>query len=330
MSHKTLPLTDHYDVKRGEDGHRYLRPLVRGFNLTRIPLLNKGTAFSEQEREELGLDGLLAPQVDSLEVLVERAYREFLQQDTPLGQHVYLRDLQDRNEVLFYALLSHHVAHEAASALLDPLGAQHDGRGGGQRAAQPFELALLQLGIGAHAAVAISAGELEHAVIELVETGQGHELEFVAHRAQLALDDVGIGPGVLAAAGDRGGLADRAGVVEGELAPVTGERLAERRQLERHLHPVVAGQRSGLVRPVLEPLAVLHRQSHPKADLALLQRAYVSPVLTAHPSEVRRKSVIDRIAAISGSCCVPRSHNRKQQATTAVSRQISSLEAVTL
>ena len=60
MSHKTLPLTDHYDVKRGEDGHRYLRPLVRGFNLTRIPLLNKGTAFTAEEREAHGLDGLLA------------------------------------------------------------------------------------------------------------------------------------------------------------------------------------------------------------------------------------------------------------------------------
>ncbi|WP_414657807.1 NAD-dependent malic enzyme [Deinococcus sp. VB343] len=109
MSHKTLPLTDHYDVKRGEDGHRYLRPLVRGFNLTRIPLLNKGTAFSEQEREELGLDGLLAPQVDSLEVLVERAYREFSKRGEALDKHTYLRNLQDRNEVLFYALLSRHV-----------------------------------------------------------------------------------------------------------------------------------------------------------------------------------------------------------------------------
>ncbi|AXH00400.1 NAD-dependent malic enzyme (plasmid) [Deinococcus wulumuqiensis] len=109
MSHKTLPLTDHYDVKRGEDGHRSLRPLVRGFNLTRIPLLNKGTAFSEQEREELGLDGLLAPQVDSLEVLVERAYREFSKRGEALDKHTYLRNLQDRNEVLFYALLSRHV-----------------------------------------------------------------------------------------------------------------------------------------------------------------------------------------------------------------------------
>ncbi|GAA5501938.1 putative NAD-dependent malic enzyme 2 [Deinococcus xinjiangensis] len=109
MSHAYLPLTDHYDVKRGEDGHRYVRPLVRGFNLTRIPLLNKGTAFSEAERDELGLEGLLAPQVDSLEVLIERAYGEFTKRRDPMDKHVYLRNLQDRNEVLFYALLAQHV-----------------------------------------------------------------------------------------------------------------------------------------------------------------------------------------------------------------------------
>ena len=90
MSHKTLPLTDHYDVKRGEDGHRYLRPLVRGFNLTRIPLLNKGTAFTAEEREAHGLDGLLAPQVDSLEVLVERAYREFSNREDAAKIHARL------------------------------------------------------------------------------------------------------------------------------------------------------------------------------------------------------------------------------------------------
>ncbi|WP_291423235.1 NAD-dependent malic enzyme [Deinococcus sp.] len=109
MSHAYLPLTDHYDVKRGADGHRYIRPLIKGFNLTRIPLLNKSTAFTEQEREALGLDGLLAPQVDTLEVLVERAYRQFSKQPDPLEKHVYLRNLQDRNEVLFYALLTAHI-----------------------------------------------------------------------------------------------------------------------------------------------------------------------------------------------------------------------------
>ena len=109
MTRRTLPLTDHYDVRRSEDGHRYLHPLVRGFPLLRFPLLNKGTAFTEAEREALGLDGLLAPQVDTLDALVERQYAEYAQITEPLDRHVFLRNLQDRNEVLFYALLSAHV-----------------------------------------------------------------------------------------------------------------------------------------------------------------------------------------------------------------------------
>ena len=93
MSHAYLPLTDFYDVKRDQEGHRYIQPLIRGFNLTRIPLLNKGTAFTEQEREELGLEGLLAPQIDSLEALVERAYREFQRRSDPIDRHI-LAELQ--------------------------------------------------------------------------------------------------------------------------------------------------------------------------------------------------------------------------------------------
>jgi malate dehydrogenase (oxaloacetate-decarboxylating) len=107
MTH--LPLTTHYDVRRGEDGHRFLEPLVRGFDLTRIPLLNKGTAFTEEERAALGLDGLIAPQVDTLETLVERLHRAYVKVADPLDRHVFLRNLQDRNEVLFYALLAAHV-----------------------------------------------------------------------------------------------------------------------------------------------------------------------------------------------------------------------------
>ncbi len=109
MSQTTQPLTDHYDVKRDSDGHRYLHPLVTGFNLTRIPLLNKGTAFTEDERQKLNLDGLLAPQVDTLDVLAGRLYAEYVKIGEPLERHVFLRNLQDRNEVLFYALLAAHI-----------------------------------------------------------------------------------------------------------------------------------------------------------------------------------------------------------------------------
>ncbi|RBY76721.1 GTP pyrophosphokinase [Geodermatophilus sp. TF02-6] len=62
----------------------------------------------------------------------------------------------------------------------------------------------------------------------------------------------------------------------------------KRRVRDRLARRIVAGQRSGLVRPVLEPLAALHRQSHPKADLALLQRAY--DVADAAHAGQKRKS----------------------------------------
>ena len=99
----------YYDVKRDERGHRYLEVYVSGFLLTRIPLLNKGTAFTADERTLLGLDGLLPPHVATIEEQKERNYRRYRLLQTPLDKHIFLRDLQDRNEVLFYALLVDHL-----------------------------------------------------------------------------------------------------------------------------------------------------------------------------------------------------------------------------
>ena len=72
-------------------------------------LLNKGTAFSPRERAELGLDGLLPPATETLEEQADRAYEAFLGYDKPLNRHIYLRQLQDTNEVLFYGLLTRHL-----------------------------------------------------------------------------------------------------------------------------------------------------------------------------------------------------------------------------
>jgi malate dehydrogenase (oxaloacetate-decarboxylating) len=69
------------------------------------PLLNKGTAFSLHEREKLGLLGLLPPHVETLDDQIDRAYAAFEREETPLDKHIFLRGLQDNNEVLFYALL---------------------------------------------------------------------------------------------------------------------------------------------------------------------------------------------------------------------------------
>lgn len=81
----------------------------RGSALLADPLLNKGTAFGPEERGALGLDGLLPPAVETLEEQAHRAYQAFLAYDKPLNRHIYLRQTQDTNEVLFYRLLTEHL-----------------------------------------------------------------------------------------------------------------------------------------------------------------------------------------------------------------------------
>src|SRR5579872_7301603 len=82
---------------------------LRGVNLLNHPILNKGTAFTEDERSRLDLHGLLPPQVESLDQQVVRAYAAFRRKDEDLERHIYLRALQDTNEVLFYRLLLDHI-----------------------------------------------------------------------------------------------------------------------------------------------------------------------------------------------------------------------------
>ncbi|HEY0402684.1 MAG TPA: HD domain-containing protein, partial [Blastococcus sp.] len=69
--------------------------------------------------------------------------------------------------------------------------------------------------------------------------------------------------------------------------PGEPDGVPRRRVRDRLARRIVAGQRSGIVRPVLEPLAALHRQSHPKADLVLLQRAY-DVAEAAHAGQKRK------------------------------------------
>src|SRR5215831_10912320 len=81
----------------------------RGMDLLDSPLLNKSTAFSEEERTEFGLHGLLPPHVEKLEAQAARAYEAYRRKDDDLERHIYLRALQDTNEVLFYRLLLDHI-----------------------------------------------------------------------------------------------------------------------------------------------------------------------------------------------------------------------------
>jgi malate dehydrogenase (oxaloacetate-decarboxylating) len=80
-----------------------------GMDLLNQQALNKGTAFTEEERRTFGLQGLLPPQVETLDEQVARAYEAFQKKDNDLERHIYLRALQDTNEVLFYRLLLDHI-----------------------------------------------------------------------------------------------------------------------------------------------------------------------------------------------------------------------------
>jgi malate dehydrogenase (oxaloacetate-decarboxylating) len=86
-----------------------LSTIPRGLDLLNRQALNKGTAFTEEERTEFGLHGLLPPHLETLNEQVVRAYEAYNRKDDDLERHIYLRALQDANEVLFYRLLLEHI-----------------------------------------------------------------------------------------------------------------------------------------------------------------------------------------------------------------------------
>lgn len=106
-------LSDYFDYKVDENGNAYVQVSVRGAMLLRLPETNKGTAFTEQERRDLELDGFLPPRVVDMDIQIERLYRNFSKQPDAISKHQFLRALQERSEVLFYALLERHLVEMA-------------------------------------------------------------------------------------------------------------------------------------------------------------------------------------------------------------------------
>lgn len=76
-----------------------------GFNLLRDPALNKGTAFTAEEREALGLAGILPPRIHTLDEQVERVLWNLRKKTTDMERYIFLTSLQDRNKTLFYRVL---------------------------------------------------------------------------------------------------------------------------------------------------------------------------------------------------------------------------------
>ena len=82
---------------------------ARGMAVLTTPMLNKGTAFTAEERKQLGLTGLLPPVISTLDAQVKAAYAQYQCLPDALNKNIYLTALHDRNEVLFYRLLSGHL-----------------------------------------------------------------------------------------------------------------------------------------------------------------------------------------------------------------------------
>jgi malate dehydrogenase (oxaloacetate-decarboxylating) len=82
---------------------------LRGTQLLDTPIFNKGTAFTDEERSAFGLHGLLPPQIETLGEQTARAYEAYRHKTDDLERHIFLRALQDANEVLFYGLLNAHI-----------------------------------------------------------------------------------------------------------------------------------------------------------------------------------------------------------------------------
>src|SRR5271169_4048860 len=96
-------------TKTGSESAAPIKTKLSGYDLLNNPRLNKGTAFSDEERDVFKLHGLLPPHVGTLEEQMQRRKKALEAQGTSFGRYSYMRDLEDTNETLFYALLTHDV-----------------------------------------------------------------------------------------------------------------------------------------------------------------------------------------------------------------------------
>jgi malate dehydrogenase (oxaloacetate-decarboxylating) len=94
-------------VWTGDDGAWHTT--LRGRQVLADPRINKGTAFSDEERRELGVTGLIPSGHSTLDGQVSRVYAQYQNQTTDLARNVLLNEMRDRNEVLYYQLLTRHL-----------------------------------------------------------------------------------------------------------------------------------------------------------------------------------------------------------------------------
>jgi malic enzyme len=95
--------------KHGADGRERIEVRLRGPQLLNHPMYNRSTAFTREERRQLGLEGLLPDVVSTMEQQARRAYGNIARKSDPLERYIGLAALQDRNEHLFYRVLADHL-----------------------------------------------------------------------------------------------------------------------------------------------------------------------------------------------------------------------------
>jgi malate dehydrogenase (oxaloacetate-decarboxylating) len=98
-----------YEVAMDSEAKPYLKVKLSDYALMQNSLLNKGMSFTDEEREAFNLLGLLPPHVSDLNTQRERSYLTFKSKPTDIEKYIYLRDLQDSNETLFYSLVVEHI-----------------------------------------------------------------------------------------------------------------------------------------------------------------------------------------------------------------------------
>ena len=101
------------------DGSRHVQIHARGLDVLDDPQVNRGTAFTLAERDRLGLHGLLPHGTETIEEQVARCYEQFRASETDVDKWIFLTNLHDSNEVLFYKLVGEHV-HEMLPIVYTP------------------------------------------------------------------------------------------------------------------------------------------------------------------------------------------------------------------
>lgn len=92
-----------------DDNKRPLYLPFAGPAILEAPLINKGSAFTEEERIFFNLEGLLPHVIETIEEQASRAYDQYKNFSNDLDRHIYLRNIQDTNETLYYRLLQNHI-----------------------------------------------------------------------------------------------------------------------------------------------------------------------------------------------------------------------------